>query len=344
MVPLVNSLDGTLGALSIGAIVSSFLFGMLTIQALVYHFKFQGRDAVILQVLVGLIWFLELGQLGSVFHAIYVLTILRRNDPSVLLSPPPRTVGVSFLLSSCVGPLVEAFYVGRLYKFSNAHIPAIIGWVLTTAKLAGWIFLSSRALVMTSFTDLIDRYDLALKILLAVSGGLDLGIAAANYYYLSQGKKKTRKQRLTRLLDSIMMWSLQTGIITSVSFLATLFCVLFLEKYLIWLASSMVLTKVMSNCLFGSLNARPALNSYAHTRRSILLLSSPHESPISPTLPRVASMGPGLSSLDPFAASNHREQDSTVVDLYSSRRSNLARGPSLRSTRASIRTEGCWTL
>ncbi|KAF4585244.1 hypothetical protein EYR40_002081 [Pleurotus pulmonarius] len=263
----------TIGALEIGLMFSGCLFGALTIQAIVYHSKFQQTDGYLTQLMVATIWFLELGQLCSHFHGIYYLTIIHHAN----LVSPPLSVGVAFLLSSCIGPLVETFYVSRLFLFSSRVTPALVGYVLTLARLAGWLYLSSHILSISSFPSFVESYGLLLEILLSGSAAVDLVVAIANCWYLWKGRRRltgnARGNTLRAVIDNIIGYTIKTGLITrylstvgsdrnlrlysSISFMITLICFLMARQYLIWMAVSSALTKVFSNCLLASLNSRP---------------------------------------------------------------------------------------
>ncbi|KAJ6502163.1 hypothetical protein C8R45DRAFT_975594 [Mycena sanguinolenta] len=252
-------LNPNLGALEIGFLVSAFMFGLLTVQALIFHRKFWARDHWTLKLLVAIVWFFELGQLGCVAHVVYTVTILKSGDLLAILKPP-ITLGTSFLLGSAVGPLVEAFYVSRLLRFSGQRYPAILGWILAFIRFGGWVFLATRVIKMASLSQFEDQYGWLFAMLLGMSAVIDLTISAWIAYFLARRRSRTRdtmhNESARQLLDRVILWTLQTGVITSLSFLITLICYLLLGQYLIWLAVLAVLTKVSSNCFLASLNAR----------------------------------------------------------------------------------------
>ncbi|KAJ7256540.1 hypothetical protein B0H12DRAFT_1112510 [Mycena haematopus] len=251
-------LNPNLGALEIGFLVSAFMFGLLTVQALIYNRKFT-RDHWTLKTLVAVIWFFEFGQLGCVAHVVYIITITKSGDLLTILKPPV-TLGTSFLLGSTVGPLVEAFYVSRLLRFSGQIYPAVLGWILAFLRFGGWVFLAFHVITMTSLSQFVDDFGWLFAMLLGTSAVIDLTISAWIAYFLARRRSRTRdtmhNESARQLLDRVILWTLQTGVITSLSFLITLVCYLLLGQYLIWLAVLAVLTKVSSNCFLASLNAR----------------------------------------------------------------------------------------
>jgi len=256
------------GSLQIGFLTSGFLFGALTVQALIYNRKFR-RDHWTLKLLVAVIWFFELGQLCCVAHAIYIVTITQSGNLLALLVPP-RTIGASFLLGCTVGPLVEAFYVSRLLRFSGKLYVALVGWSLALARFGGWVFLAVRVILTKSLSEFVDDYGWLFASLLGLSGIIDLSISTWIAYFLARRRSRTRttaqNESTRQLLDRVILWTLQTGVITSLSFLITLVCYLLLGEYLVWLAVLAILTKVSSNCFLASLNARSS--TLIHSRNS----------------------------------------------------------------------------
>lgn len=249
-------LDPNLGALEIGYLASGFFFGLLTVQTLIYNRKFAKTDPWAVKLLVTSIWILELGQLGCVAHAAYYMTITNSGNPLAILHPP-QTIGTSFLLATTVGPLVEAFYVSRLLRFSGKIYPALIGWILAFARFGGWVFLSYHVIAMRSLTAFVDQFGWLFAMLLGFSALSDLTISAWIAYFLARRRtKNVHNESARQLLDRVILWTLQTGVITSLSFLVTLICYLLLGEYLIWMAVSAIVTKVSSNCFLASLNAR----------------------------------------------------------------------------------------
>ncbi|KAJ7074138.1 hypothetical protein C8F01DRAFT_1099376 [Mycena amicta] len=302
-----QTLNIDLGSLQIGFLASGFLFGVLTVQTLIYNRKFAPKDSTTLKSLVFGIWILELGQLGCVTHACYYITITKSGDVAALLRPP-RTIGVSFLLGSAVGPLVEAFYVSRLLRFSGQLSVALVGWALALARFGGWVFIAVRVILMSSLFSFIDNFGWLLAMLLGISAVMDLTISAWIAYFLAKRRSRARNSTnasARELLDRVILWTLQTGVITSLSFLVTLVCYLILDQYLIWMAVLAILTKVSSNCFLASLNVRSSTQFHRRTNTGGALSQS---------------RGGQRGSLHPGSASNHLDTAQSmvgnIIDLY----------------------------
>ncbi|KAJ6618789.1 hypothetical protein B0H10DRAFT_2217287 [Mycena sp. CBHHK59/15] len=317
-------LNPNLGALEIGFLASGFFFGVLTVQALIYNRKFA-KDHWAIKLLVAVIWFFELGQLSCVAHAAWIMTISQSGNPLAVLTPP-KTIGTSFLLASIVGPLVEAFYVSRLLRFSGKIYPALAGWVLAFMRFGAWVFLAYHAITMVSLPQFVDDFGWLLAMLLGLSAVIDLTISAWIAYFLARRRSRNaQSESAKQLLDRVILWTLQTGVITSLSFLVTLVCYLVLGQYLIWMAVSAILTKVSSNCFLASLNARASTRLRGRSNSS--------------GLGRQSRRGTGNRPSAHIATSSVL---SNIIDMYQDSESQTIdrTGGSLRNDRSAFSPDG----
>ncbi|KAJ7510199.1 hypothetical protein B0H11DRAFT_2269666 [Mycena galericulata] len=343
-------LNPNLGALEIGFLSSGFFFGVLTVQALIYNRKFA-KDPWTLRLLVAVIWSFELGQLGCTAHALYRMTISESGNPLAILSPP-KTIGASFLLGSAVGPLVEAYYVSRLLRFSGKVYPAVVGWILAFMRFGGWVFLASHVIMMESVSQFVDNFGWLFAMLLGLSAVIDLTISAWIAYFLALRRSRSaaqsesaRSESARQLLDRVILWTLQTGVITSLAFLITLICYLLLGQYLIWLAVLAILTKVSSNCFLASLNARSSQRTRGRSNSSGL-------GPSRQTQPRWAqthgSQDPGQSVvgniIDMYQTSDNESQFQTMNRSGTFGNDRSAFSPDGTMISATSTRSGYWAL
>jgi hypothetical protein len=148
--------------------------------------------------------------LGCVAHAIYNMTITESGNLLAVLRPP-KTIGISFLLGSTVGPLVEvrrvslpsfpcssatqSFYVSRLLRFSGKVYPSVIGWTLASLRFGGWVFLAAHAIKMVSLSQFVDDFGWLFAMLLGLSAAVDLSISAWIAYFLARRRSQSTLQR-----------------------------------------------------------------------------------------------------------------------------------------------------
>ncbi|KAJ7188287.1 hypothetical protein C8R46DRAFT_1205463 [Mycena filopes] len=279
-------LNPNLGSLEIGFLASGFLFGVLTVQALIYNRKFS-KDHWALKLLVAVIWFFELGQLGCVAHASYTMTITHSGNPLYILRPP-QTIGFSFLVGSAVGPLVEvpslsncfirtltnepwqAFYVSRLLRFSGKIYPALVGWVLAFLRFGGWVFLAVHVILMKSLSQWVDDFGWFFAMLLWNQRGHrphDRGVDSILFGPKTpENSGHGAKRKRATAFGSSHPVDPSNGCNNKY---------LILGEYLIWMAVLAILTKVSSNCFLASLNARASTRTRGRSN-SVGGRSQPH--------------------------------------------------------------------
>jgi len=250
--PIVN-LNYTVGAIEVGVLVSMFLFGVVSCQTWVYYRRFP-TDAVLLKLLVATIWFLELGHTIAITHYLYTMTVLEFGNVFALVSPP-KSLGSSILFSAFIGPLVQAWFAYRVLKLSaEAYIPAFC-WLLSFLRCAATVAVGIEALLSTNLLVFKVQWKWLLTFILAVGAAVDVIIASSLCYFFRQ-LRATSFKRTVKVINQMMIWTIETGLLTSVAAVTMLVCFLLMQDNFIWIAIYTFLAKLFSNSFLVSLNAR----------------------------------------------------------------------------------------
>ncbi|KIM82189.1 hypothetical protein PILCRDRAFT_820556 [Piloderma croceum F 1598] len=252
VVPVID-LNNTVGALEIGVQISTFLFGILSCQTWIYYHRFP-KDSIISKLLVALIWFLELGHTISVSHSIYIITVVDSDNPLKFISVP-KSLDVGILFSAFIGPIVQAWFANRVRKLSGKLYVPIICWFLSFLRLAATIAAGVEALLATSVITYVAQFRWLLTFILAVGAAVDVIIAAALCFHLKQ-HRATSFQRTIKLINQTMIWTIETGLVTSVTAVVMLICFLAMQHNFVWISIFTFLAKLFSNSLLAALNAR----------------------------------------------------------------------------------------
>ncbi|KAJ7480820.1 hypothetical protein FB451DRAFT_1556325 [Mycena latifolia] len=93
-------INGTIGALEIGVLVSFVLFGVETPQAYINYGRFPS-DSLKLKILVASMWILEMGHVISIGHSIYIVSVSDYGHPERLLRAPD-SMAVALLFSGFI--------------------------------------------------------------------------------------------------------------------------------------------------------------------------------------------------------------------------------------------------
>ncbi|KAJ7673500.1 hypothetical protein B0H17DRAFT_947144 [Mycena rosella] len=183
--PPAPTLDSTLGALEVGAMFSTFLFGLVTIQAFTYFRNFGNDSWKIRFVFSTYLIFstTELVHTVLVLVFIYGKTITFYGNIEKLAIVPPE-VGISIALTALIGPSVQAFYAFRIYRLSGRLWIPVICWVLCGTR---WVILMACSIAAFIQPDLVKfklRFWGLVVSALALSSILDVLITTSTCYYL----------------------------------------------------------------------------------------------------------------------------------------------------------------
>ncbi|KAJ6469355.1 hypothetical protein C8R45DRAFT_429327 [Mycena sanguinolenta] len=251
--------DATIGAYQIGVLVSYMLFGVTTMQTYIYFGRFPDDNAKF-KALVAFVWICEVGHAVCLGHSLYTYTIKDFAQPLLLLGPAPKSFETSVLLSGAVGACVQWFFGFRIYTLCRKlYIPILI-WIMGFARLLGCIAIFVAGLKMTSLAGYIAQWEWLATSIWSVSTANDLTITATVVVLLYQQRNKVQK-RTALLVDKIILWTLETGFLTSVTGVISLIFFVTMKKNFIWAAFFAVTARLFSNSLLASLNSRMTLRS-----------------------------------------------------------------------------------
>ncbi|KAJ7851097.1 hypothetical protein B0H13DRAFT_2360375 [Mycena leptocephala] len=230
------NLNKTLGALQIGVLISYVLLGVTTMQMYIYYSRFPD-DSRKLKTLVAFVWVCEMVHALCVGHTLYVYTISDYAYPERLVGPIPASLAISMLLSGVIRICVQGFFAIRIYAFSKKLHISILIWIMAFLTLVGCIVIFVAALRMSSLPHYEVQWRWLGTAVWSVSAANDLVIAAT---VLLRNRRTDVQRRTAALLDKLILWSIETGMLMSATNIAALVCFLIMKENFIWLASFVV--------------------------------------------------------------------------------------------------------
>ncbi|KAJ7730325.1 hypothetical protein B0H16DRAFT_1585313 [Mycena metata] len=211
MVPI-PPLDTTLGAIEIGGVFATFLFGLATSQTLYFYSTFP-TERPALKLAVAVVWFLELGHTIATWHAIYLLTITFYGQTRYI-EQPPQSLYATILLSSLIACIIQTFFANRIRVLSGRWVFTLICWVLTFARAAFSISVFVITLKAPQVSEFQLKFRWLIEVAFSIFGANDILITGSLCFYLwklrSHGVKNTRS-----MVDTLVVWSIETVMITS---------------------------------------------------------------------------------------------------------------------------------
>ncbi|KAJ7770457.1 hypothetical protein B0H16DRAFT_1774180 [Mycena metata] len=234
---LIN-LSTTLGAVQVGALICCFAFGVLTCQVHVYFSRFP-TDSAKLKTLVVAVWVMQLGEIVCVGLALFTYTIFDYGHPETVVGPLPKSFAVGFLHAAILTAFVQGFLSYRLYTVSRRLFVPVAVWVAVFVR-----FIGNVAIMATSLRISIVELEMRWGWLFTVVWGRRLG-----------------QRRTAALLDKLIVWTLETGMLTSANMIAEVVCFYTMKDNFIWTTFLIFQPLLYSNSLLASLNSRATLRA-----------------------------------------------------------------------------------
>ncbi|KAF4575366.1 hypothetical protein EYR36_006725 [Pleurotus pulmonarius] len=233
------SILSSIAAIEIGILVSSVLFGIVTLQAFIY-FRTYPSDPKPLKILAGVIWALEFGGMICVSNLLYEATITKyRNAPLLMFVNPPTQINISNLISACTACLVEVWFAERVRRFTGVLWPALVFWFLIFVTFAGAILVSA-VLFTRGLLEFTANWRWASTTCWILSAVIDVSMASLLCFNLLQ-QRQSLFQRVMAITTTILSMTMPYNLIYMGVYTCT--------------------ARIYANSFFASLNARNNLRS-----------------------------------------------------------------------------------
>jgi len=127
----------TIGAMQVGFALSTFLFGITTVQ-LHFYLRHFPDDSKSLKALAGIVWLAELGHHFSLWHFLYWLLVTNFANGRALEGSSPISIPSSIFFMSFVGITVQGFFALRLWRVTKRTevFCVLIGLIVTRFSLS----------------------------------------------------------------------------------------------------------------------------------------------------------------------------------------------------------------
>ncbi|KAJ3786899.1 hypothetical protein GGU10DRAFT_433478 [Lentinula aff. detonsa] len=237
------SYGSTLGMLEIGAVISSILFGILTMQ-LYYYQKNYSQDLPWIKYSLSYLpvrslefgeRFIELVHTICIVHAIYFYSVIHFGDAEAL-DGWPVSFAIAVICHGTVAVLVSDIVIGveMATIARQSHIPFQDNWE--------WLTLTVLCLRTT----------------------LDVLISGAFVYHLMKWRNDISENTLA-VIDKLILWTIETGLVLSLISILIIICYTTIPENYTWLTLYMILPRVFSNTMLANLNSRNRLEGLQQT-------------------------------------------------------------------------------
>ncbi|KAF8172138.1 hypothetical protein BJ912DRAFT_994335 [Pholiota molesta] len=259
--------NANLGAVEIATFLGLVLFGVSLSQGYTYFLRSAG-DPFRLKLFVFILLLMESFHSFTASHTIYYDTVSRYKNPEI----NSYSLSANAATETLITVMVQCFFSQRIYRLSEGKLPITIAcFGLAILRFVFGLAFSAESVIDVHRTPnwvvFVTKFNWLITTTLAVGGSADILIAASMVYYLRKMVSPGNMKSTTAILNRLVRWSLQTGLLTS---LTSLTVIIFFQAManLVWFALYVILAKLYSNSLLASLNARPQRGHTHATSRS----------------------------------------------------------------------------
>ncbi|KAJ7473181.1 hypothetical protein B0H11DRAFT_2037497 [Mycena galericulata] len=285
------ALDGTLGAMEIGAILGTFLFGIETLQTFNYYRRFPEDSKLLKATVTTIVSYLHKQRLKDLegrcdlvrcfdisegtnnnrldypsrclelvnticgLGAIYTMTItFYGHAPNQHILNPPHTLNITILLSAPINALVQLFFGNRIRVLSGHWHIMVLCVVLTLLRFICDVALTIAFWVSPLGFSVLRANDHWEMITASSVGPAVDGLIAVSMCFCLWRVRRSGFKRTQRMVDTLIVWTVGAPIVVAGIMQLFLAC-----ADLSFMAFFFIQPKLFSNSMLASLNGRQRL-------------------------------------------------------------------------------------
>jgi len=249
-------LNTTLGALLIGAIISTWLYGIASLQTYHYFNNFS-NDRLPLRIFVAGLWVVDTFHSICIVHAVYFYAVSNYMNPTALVNGV-WSIDVSTVISTLVACACQMFFIARVWVLGRNIFICTVFCILCLVRFALSVVTTWASFNVLPLTRYLKDFTWSIKTGLAVATAGDVLIAAAMVYYLrrsrSSGLGKTNK-----VILRLLTFTVETCMLTSTMTTVDIICFVTMPSNFIFLGIYFQVSKLYTNAMLTSLNVRRSL-------------------------------------------------------------------------------------
>ncbi|KAH9083779.1 hypothetical protein EDB83DRAFT_2563621 [Lactarius deliciosus] len=242
----------TFGAAFVGLLVSTTLFGLTIVQTWMYFWHYWKKDPKALKFFVAFITVMDTLHTILCAYVVYWYLVLNFGNFESLGSSM-WAMNIQVVISIFVGASVQLYYARRVYIVSQSiFIPILIAALVVLGSSFGFLF-TAKEFILKQFS----RFHSLTWIPcvgMTTNALADLLIATAMCWSLY--RRKTGYARTDSIIMTLMAYSINSGLLTSVLAGAMTISFVVSPSSLIWLAFFWAMSKCYANSLLAMLNSR----------------------------------------------------------------------------------------
>jgi hypothetical protein len=253
--PALIPVDNTLGALLIGTVLSSIIYGITWLQVYSYYNSHSSRDRWPLKFFVAFLMLVDSVNVCFVSYATYYVSVTNFGD-YLALELLPWSLPAVALSAIVLEVSVQHFYAIRIYRLSRGspYLPAAISAISLTAFGFGIVFGTKVLEAIHSPGNPSQGFFLAL---VSCNVLCDALITFGMVYTLLGNRTQVR--RTNNVLNLLAIYAINCGVLTLVFSIASIILLAMYRNALIYTPSSFIMIRLYFCAFMAILNSRDDL-------------------------------------------------------------------------------------
>ncbi|KAF9035624.1 hypothetical protein BJ165DRAFT_1533605 [Panaeolus papilionaceus] len=245
------TIDNTLGVAFIGLVVAATLHGVSLVQAF-YYYTHQ-TDKWPIKTLVGVVTLFDTVHQVLITHTMYQYLITGWGDQKMLQKLVWSLI-VEVLFNGLTALVVQSFLTMRVWRLSGRNIWLTISTgSLVLAEFACITVYTTLAIHIPTIAGLMSLKSLSISVnVLAAAGDVLIAVTLCTLLHLS----RTGFQRSDTMINKLILFSVNTGVLTSLCAIASLISITVAGNTFIYIAFFFCIGRLYTNSLLATLNAR----------------------------------------------------------------------------------------
>ncbi|KAI0759690.1 hypothetical protein BD413DRAFT_270727 [Trametes elegans] len=251
----ISGIAYTFGAWLVCSSIGCTLLGLTAHQTYRY-FRLYPGDTKALKIMVIVLLTLDVVHTATNIHICYHYLISNYFRPSVMLSGV-WSLRLSLTETGAMVAISHSFFLRRIFLLGGRGIiPVIVIGVLMFSEISFTIAVTVMTFVSVTFA-VFREYQCMIWVLLGNAVLVDLLITGCLVWYLRQSR--TGFQKTDSVVDVLMVYSINTGLSTSLITFPAMICSIVMPDNMIWSALYVIASKMYSNSLLAVLNSRRSI-------------------------------------------------------------------------------------
>ncbi|KAI9566313.1 hypothetical protein HD554DRAFT_1179064 [Boletus coccyginus] len=242
------------GAILLGTCFACGLTGIVFVQSIMYYKLYPG-DFAWTKALVFAVWAFDMMHTICIVVSVWQSVITSQVQD---LDAIPSALGLSVAVTALVTFMVHCFFANRIRMLTKQWYVAAPVVFLAFLRLFAACVSTGEIIRLKQYSLFIKPYPSWVFTLgVTLSASVEIIITTVMIIFL--GSRRTGFANMNHIINSLILYTLETGGITCLVTIASLICWLLMRHNLIFLGMHFAIAKLYANSLLATLNTRKRL-------------------------------------------------------------------------------------